>query len=663
MTRQRRVTGAGSRVGAALLVLLVLLVLWGLPMSGAAGAVQLGIMLHPETARLEGSMRMVPAELNIEMPQRFQLDPGVQVTGVSSGSAAVSFVHGDDGWLEWREPIASDAELRIDFEARLGSAADAHPGSGYLDPEGGYLPAGAAWYPRLPRMEPLPMRVELQLPAGQRGVVSGSLVEEHADDDTWRGVFAHPAGRALAVASGPWILHSKQMGEVQVRVLFSEPLAQRFASSYLEATAAYIERFAAELGDFPFSSYSVAAIRHPVGMAFSGFTLLGEQVVPLPFIPGTSLGHEVLHSWWGTGVYVAREGGNWSEGLTTFMADYQFAREEGEGRAMRGRWLRDQAALPDARDYPLGHFHGGSSGADRVIGYHRGAMLWVMLEDWIGRDALRAGLRDFYREWRYREADWEDLIRTLNDATEPDLEPFFQQWLERPGVPRLAVQALEVSRDTDGWVVTGSLQQEGVGAPRDLRVPLVVDTEAGQKTAWIRLSDGTRTFRLEARERPVAIALDPDWRMLRELAEGESPAILRRAGLDPELRVVALGAAEPDELMAWLGRVPDPAPANHSGTRVVLGGHAETRGWLEARGLPETPGAVVSELEERGDARAWAVPDADLVVISAENAESRRTLSRALRHRASSSYVLQEQGRVVVSGVWPLQGNWQVLEP
>ena len=662
MARRRIALVGAGRAGVAG-ALLSLLVLFAVPVTGATGVMQLGIVLHPEAARMEGQMRLVPVEVGVDVPRRFHLDPGVQVTRVSSDDETLAFVHGDDGWLELREGIAPDAELRIDFGARLSSPEEARPGSGYLGSAGGYLPAGASWYPRVPRAEPLPMRVELRLPAGHRGVVSGSLIEEHAGDDAWRGVFAHPAGRALAIASGPWQLQRQRVGEVEVRVLFPEPLMERFGPLYLEATAGFIERFAAELGDYPFRSYSVAAIRHPVGVAFSGFTLLGEQVVPLPFIPGTSLGHEVLHAWWGTGVYVARDGGNWSEGLTTYMADYQFAREDGEGRDMRGRWLRDHAALPGALDYPLGHFRGGNSGVDRVIGYHRGAMLWVMLEDWIGREALRAALRDFYREWRYREAGWDDLLRVINDATEPDLEPFFRQWLERPGAPRLVLREIERRRDGDGWTVAGMLRQDAPGGPRDLRVPLVVETAAGRENHWVRLAERSREIRLETAERPAAIAIDPDWRMVRQLAQGESPAILRRADLDPDTRVVALDDSDPDELRAWLGRVPERTDAGRGGTRVVLGSHATTRAWLAARDLPTVPAEVVPGLAQQGDARAWAVPGTDVLVVAAEGAADRRALAGALRHRASSSYVLQQQGRVVASGVWPQAGIWQAFEP
>ena len=36
----------------------------------------------------------------------------------------------------------------------------------------------------------------------------------------------------------------------------------------------------------------------------------GFAVLRLPFIPYTSLPHEILHNWWGNGVWVDYAGGN-----------------------------------------------------------------------------------------------------------------------------------------------------------------------------------------------------------------------------------------------------------------------------------------------------------------------------------------------------------------
>ena len=71
------------------------------------------------------------------------------------------------------------------------------------------------------------------------------------------------------------------------------------------------------------------------------FTLLGRNVVKLPFIVRTSLGHEILHQWFGNSVYIDSNKGNWAEGLTTYLADHFYADQSGEGVDYRKQILID----------------------------------------------------------------------------------------------------------------------------------------------------------------------------------------------------------------------------------------------------------------------------------------------------------------------------------
>lgn len=646
-------------------VLLCSVVLWvagGVALASETfEGITLEVELDPGTSRLEGRFEVDPGQVDPASLRRFRLDPGIAVDAVTLGGQAVEFDRSGDGWLELaRDPAADAGPLAIRYGARLPLPAEARPGSGYLGPDGGYLPPGADWYPRRPDAEPHAVRIELKSLGGHLGVTSGSRVAEERRGDEYQATFEHPAGRALAVATGPWESAEQRVGEVEVRTLFPAGLEQRFGETYREQAAEYLQRFNDEIGPYPLATFTIAASPQPVGLAFSGFTLLGERVIPLPFIPYTSLGHEVLHAWWGTGVYVDYSGGNWSEGLTTYMADYQFKRERGEGREERGQWLRDYAALPAGEDRAHGRFRGGNSGAARIAGYHRGAMLWRMLEDRIGREVFLTGARALYDEWRFLEADWDAVIGAFDDATDEDLRPFFSQWVERAGAPELELTELHRGARGDGWRVQGRLQQRDEQAPWDLYVPLELETENGRETHWVELDSGDKAVSLETSSRPLAIAIDPDWRMFRHLAADESPAILRQGALDPEARVVALDDAEASEVGPWLGRVPGSAD-DAEGTRIVLGSHSSVAVWLERRDLPNAPAVLANAGEMGPGARAWAVPDTRLIVVSGADADARREAAAALRHRSHYSYLLPGAKGEWQTGLWAQPGIWQEL--
>ena len=108
--------------------------------------------------------------------------------------------------------------------------------------------------------------------------------------------------------------------------------------------------------------------------------------------PHHFVGHEVLHNWWGNGVYPDYAQGNWSEGLTTFMADYAYKERESleAAREMRRGWLRDFAALAPGQEQPLTTFTSRTHGATQIVGYNKAAMVFLMVRDCSGRRYLRS---------------------------------------------------------------------------------------------------------------------------------------------------------------------------------------------------------------------------------------------------------------------------------
>ena len=56
-----------------------------------------------------------------------------------------------------------------------------------------------------------------------------------------------------------------------------------------------------------------------------------------------------------------------------------------------------------------------------------------MLRGVVGEDAFRAGIQDYYREFRDRNATTADFRRAMEEASGLDLREFFDQWLYRGG--------------------------------------------------------------------------------------------------------------------------------------------------------------------------------------------------------------------------------------
>ena len=639
MNRSARLMG---RRWLGLLGLMVAGLVWASPAEEPATRT-LTIQLDPATRALQGELRQ-----RLPAGGSFRLLEGLTITAARRGDAPLTLAQADDG--RWQLPPGGDIPVTLRWQGTLpeATARDLHR----VATDGTLLPTRAGWYPHLSDT-PTPLQLTIRVPPGQRAVGSGSLQEEQQLDDGYLARYYHPRTRDLEIAAGPWRLRERELEGVRLRTLFPKGLDAAFAETYLAHAADTLALFQDRLGELPYSSFSIAASPAPVGLAFPGFTLLGERVIPLPFIPRSSLPHELMHAWWGAGVGIDYSSGNWSEALTTYLADHALAEQAGEAETMRRRWLADLAALPAGQESPLVAFRGGPDPAGRLIGYQHGAMLFHMLRQRIGDEAFDRGLRHMADEWMHRTADWSTLIDAFSQAAGEPQGAFLMPWLTRPSRPSLHLEAVRIETDARGDTLTGELVQRGPHAPWPMAVPLVVETEEGRVRLVQHMDNERQEFELRLASPPLALEVDPEADLLRH--PGAMPVILRQLMLDPTTRVLALNDAYRPLTRQVLGREAD-APATPVGFTdetgeplLVIGSTAALGEWRRANDLPAPP----RPLETAGQARFWMVPGRPLGLLSGDDADAVARLAASLRHHGQRSYVVQGPGGdTQESGIW-----------
>jgi aminopeptidase N len=538
--------------------------------------------------------------------------------------------------------------------------------------QGSFLPAGYAWYPR--PGDTFRYALNIRTPAGQRAVAPGRLVSETvaAEGNSARFEFEQ-AAEGIDLMVGPYRVEERSMrlptGEaVRLRTWFHEPLAG-LSADYLDAAQRYVERHSREIGAYPYGEFGIVSSPLPTGFGMPGLTYLGIEVLKLPFIRDTSLGHEILHNWWGNGVYIDASRGNWAEGLTTFMADYAYKQDRGgeaAAREMRQGWLRDYAALAPGSEKPLAAFASRTHAASSAIGYGKSAMLFYMLSQEIGAEAFRDGIRDFWQRQRFRHASFDDLRASFERAAGRSLQAFFAQWLERTGAPRPAVTAARALREGTGWRLELDLEQ---GQPAyALRLPLRVETAAGRSDHLVRLTSQAETLVLPLAERPVALRLDPEFTLWRRLSPEESPPLIREIEAAAAPRVLVLGEGVERALAAAAGRLlarlSDGKPAtaseaelaDSSSPAILIGPSGEIDRAIARLGLPGRPAALPGAPVEVWVARranGAAVLFVSLPEQPAAAEQALDMLARRLPHLSAASWVAFDQGKIVGRGTWP----------
>ena len=127
------------------------------------------------------------------------------------------------------------------------------------------------------------------------------------------------------------------------------------------------------------------------------FTLLGSNIIRLPFIINTSYPHEVLHDWWGNSVYVDYSRGNWSEGITAYMADHLMAELSMTGNTYRRDTLQKFTDYVNAKnDFPLTKFINRYNAPSEAIGYGKALMFFHMLRMKLGDEIFKKSFNHFY---------------------------------------------------------------------------------------------------------------------------------------------------------------------------------------------------------------------------------------------------------------------------
>ncbi|PWB39390.1 MAG: peptidase M1 [Rhodocyclales bacterium] len=517
---------------------------------------------------LDPAARRFAAVAEVDAPARefrFALHESLEVSAASANGQALRSerLDGSGPLRAWRVVLpAKSTRLRLEYagtlpalDRRLDHRAVLHGLTLMAAAEGSFLPAGAGWYP-----QPAPLftyTVSLSLPGDQRALVAGRLLSEEAPAAgryRARFEFARPAD-GIDLMAGPYRVREKivpraEGGPLRLRTYFFPELDAMpgLAEGYLDDAQRYLARYAGEIGAYPFTEFSVVASPLPTGFGMPTLTYLGAEVLKLPFIRATSLGHEVLHNWWGNGVFVDYARGNWSEGLTTFMADYAYkdAESAAAAREMRLGWLRDFASVPAGSQAALAAFRTRTHGAAAAVGYGKAAMLFVMLRDEIGEEAFRRGVRGFWQAQRFKVASWRELQAAFEQAAGRSLAGFFDQWLNRAGAPDVRIAAARATPRGGRAQLALTLEQSSPAYALGVPVELVY---AGGRSEMrrIALMQPRQTATLELAAAPEGVRLDPELRLWRR------PAAKMKARLDHISPLSDQAAALLQELCAITG--------------------------------------------------------------------------------------------------------------
>lgn len=422
---------------------------------------------------------------------------------------------------------------------------------GVISAEGCYLSGSSGWYPYFENAL-VTYRLEASLPEPYLSVSGGSRTRRPAKDGRSAAVWdaARPQDD-ITLTCGRYTEYSRKDGDLEYQAFLLSPDPE-LAGRYLEATGRYVKLYSDLIGPYPYPKFALVENFWDTGYGLPSFTLLGNKVIRLPFIISSSYPHEILHNWWGNGVFVDYASGNWCEGLTAYLADYLIAENRGKGRDYRMTTLQKYSDyVSGGSDFPLTEFRSRHSSASEAVGYGKMLMVYHMLRALLGEDNFRAGLRRFYADNAFRTASFGDLRAAFERTTgQGRLKPFFDQWTARAGAPALALKSAKVTLGPAGYDTEFTLAQTQDGPPYELEVPAAFWLEGlpGPRLKTLTMRSREETFHYNSGQlKPERLEIDPEFDLFRRVSPLETPPTLSRllGARRPAVIVPAGAAGEP----------------------------------------------------------------------------------------------------------------------
>ncbi len=135
------------------------------------------------------------------------------------------------------------------------------------------------------------------------------------------------------------------------------------------------------------------------------------------------------------------------------------------------------------------------------LAYSKGSAVLSMVENWIGEEAFKQGLRQYMKDFAYKNTDASDLWEALGKASGKDVDAVLKSFIEQSSFPLVAAKV-------DGKTLTLSQSRfasAGVDAPAQTwSVPVVLKYGKGNtvKTTQVLLTE---------KQQSVKLAFEPDW--------------------------------------------------------------------------------------------------------------------------------------------------------
>src|SRR5882724_2207426 len=512
------------------------------------------VQLNPDehTLRAGADITLVPQDATRSIV--FELNGSLHVDSVEKdGKALTGFVQDAVGAgalgpnvridLGQVVPAGQPATLRIHWSGALTSPEGgqlANKRLAYVGPEGSYLMYASRWFPFHDyAADRATSEITVIVPTGvQVGGISDEPVTPQSDKTgttRFRFVNKQPVLIGNFIA-GQYVVKSLRYGKYELQ-FFVKPGSENRLSNYGESMGRALEFYTNQYGAPTFGSRFVVAQTDDEAIeAYSGPGIL--FLASRFFDAGRPasderLQREVAYQWWGQSIGLKSFDDAWiSQGLAEWSAfalrestlngaQLDAAQREEQERALTFEQTSSIVRAPGALD--------DQSAAYQSIILYKGAMVFRMLRETLGKDQFNDLLRQFLDQYRNKSASIDDFERLTSKVAGKNMRYFFAQWVEGTGVPEFSVDYQIIRTRAGKFRTRGTVRQnfENLHLP----VELTLHSEGDSQTKILYLDGRSEDFDFESNGQPINAEVDPNDKILR-ISDELKISIVARRGIE-----------------------------------------------------------------------------------------------------------------------------------
>ena len=229
--------------------------------------------------------------------------------------------------------------------------------------------------------------------------------------------------------------------------------------------------------------------------------------------------HEVAHQWFGNCVTEYDWDDVWlSEGFATYFT--LMFREHAYGRDDFVMGLNNAKEnvynfYKDNKDAPI--IHDNLKDMKDVLSYslqyQKGAWVLHMLRNYIGEDAFRQGIRNYYKKYFNLNTTTDQFKYEMEKVSNVDLDKFFDQWLYKGGMLIIDSDWKYNEKNSEIEISMDQVQDDGYLFDMPIEIMLTFENKSS-KIESIQLDKKTKKFIISSENKPKEIKIDPSVKLL-----------------------------------------------------------------------------------------------------------------------------------------------------